>query len=89
MRVDLLRLFTARQSPFPRDRTSKKGRTHPAPTSCRITSTTNREALKNRKDRLKNPPAGCIYARERQKEKKTKGPILNFSQGDVQNTLVT
>ena len=56
---------------------------HPAPTSCRIASTTtsNGEALQKRQHRLKNPLWRAFCKRKTEKET-LKGLILNFSQGD-------
>ena len=63
--------------------TSRKGRTHPAPTSFRIASTTPPHPTgKLWKTRRTEPPSGCISARERQKRRMPKGPVLNLSQAD-------
>ena len=65
--------LTVRQSPLP---SAEKGRSHPAPTSCRIESTC--------KTGRKGSRTPCrVYIYKRKTERGTpKGPILKFSQED-------
>ena len=80
--VEHLRLFTARHSSLPWQRSNlQEGEGTPSPTSCRITNTTtcNREALA-KLDRFKSPLQGtCQQEKDREMPE---GPVLNLSQGD-------